>query len=109
MMYFDMITASGKNIDAIIIESFKLTRDPAKLRTQYKSEMPAPRVIGLIETAAYSAGILHRIVYQEPADRYNVRVLPHHQSIVGLSDHNQAAYRHMHYYIKMQRNVQVYQ
>lgn len=101
--YYEYITTHGKAIDAIIIERFKLTGDPDKLRTQFKSEMPSSRVIGLIEAAAYSAGIFDRIVFQEPADRFNVRILPQHYALVGPIKHNQDAYRHMHYYIRMHR------
>jgi len=101
--YHDFITTHGKAIDAIIVEDFKLTRDPKKLKAMYKSRMPSSQVIGLIDCAAYAAGILNRVIFQEPADRFNVTVLPHDQPIVGLIGHNQDAYRHLRYYVQRTR------
>lgn len=103
--YYDTILAHGKRIERIIVEDFKLTRDPKKLKTQYKSRMPSSQIIGLIECAAYAAGILDRVVYQEPADKFNVRIPLEHQPIVGLIDHNQDAYRHLAYFIRRTRIV----
>jgi len=101
--YYDTILAHGKAITAIIVEDFKLTRDPKKLRTQYKSRMPSSQVIGIVEAAAYAAGIFERVIYQQPADKFNVRIPPADQPIVGLIDHNQDAYRHMRYYVQRTR------
>jgi hypothetical protein len=103
--YHDFITTHGKAIDAIIVEDFKLTRDPKKLRTQYKSRMPSSQIIGLIDCAAYAAGILDRVIFQEPADKFNVRIPPEDQPIVGLIDHNQDAYRHLRYYVQRTRII----
>lgn len=103
--YHDFITAHGKAISAIIVEDFKLTRDPKKLKTQYKSRMPSSQIIGIVECAAYAAGVLERVIFQEPADRFSMRVRPEDYTIVGTSDHNQAAYRHLRYYIQRTRIV----
>jgi hypothetical protein len=101
--YYDFIAAHGKAISAIIVEDFKLTRDPKKLRTQYKSRMPSSQIIGIIEAAAHSVGIRDRVHYQEPADKENMSILPIHYPIVGDSDHNKDAYRHMRYYVRRTR------
>lgn len=107
MRYYDLIVANAPEIDAIIIEDFKLTGDPKKLRTQRGSRMPSSQVIAILETAAYSARIFDRIVYQEPADRWSLSLLPEHYAIIGTSDHNKAAYKHMRYYARLNRRKYV--
>lgn len=103
--YYDTILANASAIEAIIIEDFKLTGDPKKLKTQYLSRMPSSQVIAILETAAYAAGIFDRIKYQEPKDRFQVKVLPHDQRFFSsddpYADHMRDAYRHLHYYMRV--------
>lgn len=88
-------------LEAIIIERFKLTSDPKMLHNQIGSEMPSSRVIGLIESECARYGISNRLVVQWNSDYHNMRVLARDRVLVGLSKHNQVAYRHMRYYLRM--------
>lgn len=101
--YADFIVTHGKAIDAIVIERFKLTKHKEALFNQIGSEMPSSRIIGLVEAAAHLAGIFDRIRVQDPYERLSMRIPPDHQTIVGLSNHNQAAYKHLAYYVRMAR------
>lgn len=108
LQYFLGLFATYKDkIDAIVIEDFILTQDPKTIRSilaSWRSRiMPSARIIGIIECAATVYGLQAKLVYQQPADRKNVRIPDHDREIVGLLSHRQDAYRHMRYYIEVEK------
>lgn len=77
---------------AIVIESFRLY--PHRARQQIGSAFPSVQIIGIVETAAFIAGVLDTIVYQPSSNISRVEVL----HPVGVSPHVQDAYKHARYY-----------
>lgn len=94
-----LFSAHHGNVSAVVIERFKLTANDKMLRNQIGSEMPSSRVIGLVELECYRYKL--PLIIQNNYDYHNMRILPQHRTIVGLSRHNQVAYRHLRYYLRM--------
>lgn len=89
-----------KAIIEIVIERFVLFGYEDAIKSQINSEMPAARVIGVIEGIAECCGLTSKLVFQEPRDRRQVGIIPEHRDQVGLRRHNQDAYRHARFRIK---------
>jgi hypothetical protein len=90
-------------LTAVIIEDFRLSYNEKLQRAQAGSRMPSSQMIGLIEALCYQFRLSSRLHFQLPVDYHNMHVLAQHIECVGLSRHNQVAYRHLRHYISMQR------
>lgn len=88
-------------LGAIVCEEYKLSTRPEAQQSQAGSKMPSSRVIGLIECLCYDLGIYNRLIMQPPKYYHYLSILPEHQRIVGDVIHNQVAYRHLRYYLRM--------
>lgn len=92
--------ANAARLDAIVIERFKLFPHIDSLRGQVGSEMPSSRVIGAVEMLAYQHGLFNKLTFQETWTRKQMTILADHRASVGLSKHNQDAYKHLRYYVR---------
>lgn len=93
--------ANADKLTAIIIEDYKLSHNEKLQKAQAGSRMPSSRVIGLIETECYHYDLHNRLYFQDPIDYHSMHVLAEHRERVGVSKHNQVAYRHLRYYLRM--------
>lgn len=101
LSFFAVLLRNHRNaILEIVIERYVLFGYEDAIKTQINSEMPAARVIGVIEGIAECCGLTSKLVFQEPRDRRQVGIIPEHRDQVGLSRHNQDAYRHARFRIK---------
>lgn len=90
-------------IRAIVIERFKLFRNPKTMEAQINSEFPSVRVIGIVEAYAELFDLGNKIVFQEPNDRRSAQIPRIHWKALGTSDHVRDAYRHARYYVLTHR------
>lgn len=103
---FNVIYSNRARIKAIIVERFRLFSNPKTLHSQIGSEMPAPRIIQVVELSAALCK-LDCLVWHEPGDQNNVSILPKHEKLIAhslkyphqVSEHCKDAYRHGRYYI----------
>lgn len=107
--YFKTFFATNHSrLLAILLERYTLDDNEETIRSQIGSEIPSARVIGLIEGLAAAYNLTARVHICERWTKRQVTILPVHQPIVGLSKHNQDAYRIMRYYMKMElRKVRI--
>lgn len=96
--------AHRDHIRAIIIERFKLFRNPKTMESQINSEFPSVRVIGIVEAYAELFNLGDRIVFQEPNDRKSAQIPRMHHAALGTSDHVRDAYRHARYFVLTHRS-----
>jgi hypothetical protein len=103
---FNVIYANRIHIKTIIVERFRLFKNEVTLHSQIGSEMPAPRIISIIELSAALCK-LDCLIFQEPGDQNNVSILPEHKKLIPYSlkyptqrsEHCKDAYRHGRFYI----------
>jgi len=101
LAFFSVLLLNHRTtIIEIVIERFVLFGYEDAIQRQINSEMPAARVIGAIEGIAEICGLSSKVVFQEPRDRKQVSIIAAHRDQIGLSRHNQDAYRHARYRIK---------
>lgn len=92
----------GEQLDAIIIEDFRL--NPNLASEQSYSNFPSCQVIGAIGAFAFMYGFLDRIVMQPPSNRKSVQILPvHAPQLLKGSEHAADAYRHLRYFVVMNK------
>lgn len=94
------------SIKAIVIERFKLFRNPKTMEAQINSEFPSVRIIGIVEAYAELFNLGNKIIFQEPNDRKSAQIPRIHHAALGHSDHVRDAYRHGRYWILMHRSKQ---
>lgn len=94
---FNLIYLHRASIKAIVVEEFRLFENKTTLHSQINSEMPSARVIGIIELGVALCK-LQPPVFQSPAQRKNVSVLPEHRQLIKRSRHCIDAYLHARYY-----------
>jgi len=92
-----------EEIGIILLERFKLFRNPKTMEAQINSEFPSVRIIGIVEAQAEMYGLFDRIRFQEPGDRKSANIPRYDWAAVGPSDHVKDAYRHARYYTLMHR------
>jgi hypothetical protein len=83
--------------DAIVVEAFALYSFRAK--QQVGSTFPSAQVIGIIETYAYQLGVLDKVHFQMASMISRVRILPEHATLIGRTEHERDAYKHLRYYV----------
>lgn len=95
---FNLIYLHRASIKQVVIEEFRLFENKTTLHSQINSEMPSSRIIGIIELSTALCK-LHPPVFQSPAQRKNVSVLPEHRNLIKRSRHCIDSYLHARYYI----------
>lgn len=87
------------NLEAIVIEEFRLANNTKLQQAQTHSHFPSVRIIGITELAAFSLGILDRLHFQTPSQRKNVTIAPDERKHLLQSPHAFDAFMHGKFYI----------
>lgn len=93
--FFARLAQGPLPVDAVVVESFRLF--PHKFKHQVGSFFPSVRVIGVVETACYLAGLDNAIHFLEPIVKKHVKILD--PAIArNPSEHIKDAYRLARYW-----------
>jgi len=104
---FPLITGYTANqIEAIVIEEFRLFNNLALMQSQINSDFPSVRIIGFIELTCSIMHITDRIHFQKPGLRLQTSISPEHKKQLH-SVHVVAAYLHAKYYVLTHRSTGV--
>lgn len=91
-------------IEALVVEDFLLF--PNKAAEQSYSRFEPVKVIERIQIYAEQLGLADKIVMQQPSERLNAaKPTGIHLAALGANRHLEAAYRHLRYYIFMQKHA----
>lgn len=91
-------------LDAIIVESFRLSPSITLINSQIHSDFPSCQVIGIIGAYADLFGFGDRIVMQPPSNRKSASFPPEHLAkLKPRSAHARDAYQHLRYYVLMHK------